>query len=388
MMGKKRITIIGAGYVGLGTAAVFSEKHQITILDNDKEKIEMINSSNIKNQAINEYISYENIQATEDLSVCKDSNYIFICLPSDFNDEKKGLDVSIIEKEIKKIANLNTDAVLVIKSTVPIGFTESISIEYPELDIIFMPEFLREGFELEDSLNPSRLIIGSKDKKVSKNLIELIKESFTESSFPILETNLSESEAIKLFSNAYLATRVAFFNELDSFAMSKDLNSRDIIKGLSFDSRIGNYYNNPSFGFGGYCLPKDIKELERHLPESTNIVLNATSLSNSQRKEFITKDIIRKSNGVIGIYRLLSKDNNDNFRNSAVIDIINLLLKEQREIIIFEPEIIENFLGVPIITDFKEFKEKSSLIVCNRSRGDFEGYEGKLYSRDIFKRDT
>tara|TARA_B100001029_G_C15058803_1_gene456603 strand:+ start:2098 stop:3270 length:1173 start_codon:yes stop_codon:yes gene_type:complete len=390
MMDKKRITIIGAGYVGLGTAAIFSKKHQITILDIDKEKIEMINSSNIKNQAINEYISYENIQATEDFeSACKESNYIFICLPTDFNNEKKGLDVSIIEKEIKKIVNLNTDAVLVIKSTVPIGFTESISIQYPELDIIFTPEFLREGFELEDSLKPSRLIIGSKNKKVSKNLIELIKESSAENSFPIYETNLSESEAIKLFSNAYLATRVAFFNELDSFAMSKDLNSRDIIQGLSFDTRIGNYYNNPSFGFGGYCLPKDIKELERHLPESTNIIVSAASLSNSQRKEFITKDIIRKSNGVIGIYRLLSKDNNDNFRNSAVIDIINLLLKERHEIIIFEPEIVENsFLGVPVISDFKEFKEKSSLIVCNRSRGDFEGYERKLYSRDIFKRDT
>lgn len=324
------ICVVGAGYVGFSLSVLLSEKNNVIIYDIDKEKVNMINNniSPIEDKNIDYYLKNKklNLKATCDFRVAfKNSKYIIICTPTDFENKTNSFDTSSIEDVIIKIKKINKDAVIIIKSTVPIGYTNAIKNKY-NMKIIFSPEFLREGKALYDNLYPSRIIIGS-NKKDGKEFAEILRNSSKKQDVDILYMNSNEAESVKLFSNAYLAMRVAFFNELDTFALDKGYNSKDIINGVSLDPRIGDYYNNPSFGYGGYCLPKDSKQLHsnyRNIPEN---LIGAIINSNNTRKKYIAKYIKNKKFSTVGIYRLTIKSNSDNFRESSVIDIIKELKK-------------------------------------------------------------
>ena len=383
------ITILGAGYVGLSNAILLAKNNQVTLVDIDKEKISLLKKkkSPIRDSLIQRYLSKKNLSLTFDTQISNNlskSKAVLIATPTNFDPKTKSFDTVSIEDILKKLKRNKFSKLVVIRSTVPVGFTEKMQKKYPNIDIAFFPEFLREGDALRDSLYPSRIICGSKTNK-ARFFLNLLKESAIKKNIQTQITSSSEAEAIKLFSNMYLAMRIAFFNELDSFSLSKNLRSKEIIDGLSSDPRIGNYYNNPSFGYGGYCLPKDTQQLRQNFKDIPQKLIQATIQSNHLRKKFIVNEILKRKAKIIGIYRLSMKTGSDNWRESAIIDIIKSLKKEQNQLIIYEPLLSKKtFMGISIEKDLEKFKNKSKLIVANRFDGALGDNDDILFTRDIF----
>lgn len=383
------ITILGAGYVGLSNAILLAKNNQVTLVDIDKEKISLLKKkkSPIRDSLIQRYLSKKNLSLTFDTQISNNlskSKAVLIATPTNFDPKTKSFDTVSIEDILKKLKRNKFSKLVVIRSTVPVGFTEKMQKKYPNIDIAFFPEFLREGDALRDSLYPSRIICGSKTNK-ARFFLNLLKDSAIKKNIQTQITSSSEAEAIKLFSNMYLAMRIAFFNELDSFSLSKNLRSKEIIDGLSSDPRIGNYYNNPSFGYGGYCLPKDTQQLRQNFKDIPQKLIQATIQSNHLRKKFIVNEILKRKAKIIGIYRLSMKTGSDNWRESAIIDIIKSLKKEQNQLIIYEPLLSKKtFMGISIEKDLEKFKNKSKLIVANRFDGALGDNDEILFTRDIF----
>ncbi len=373
-------------------AVLLSQNHEVTVVDVLKEKIELINQkqSPIKDSYLQTYLSTKklNLKATLDGETYKTSDLIIIATPTDYDSELHYFDTSSIESVLDRIEELNSQAIVVIKSTVPVGYTEKVQARYKINNIIFSPEFLREGQALYDSLYPSRIIVGDKGPN-GKLFAELLKESAAKDNIDILLTDPTEAEAIKLFANTYLALRISFFNELDTYAEMKGLDTEDIIKGVSLDPRVGNYYNNPSFGYGGYCLPKDTQQLLKNYENVPQRMMTAVVDSNVTRKKHIASRILELHPKKVGIFRLTMKAGSDNFRQSAIRDIIlELKQNEDLEIFIYEPTISEdNFEGIEVIHSLEDFKTKSDLIICNRWSELLGDVKEKVYTRDLFARD-
>ena len=388
-----KITVVGAGYVGLSLATLFSVKNEVVLLDIISEKVNLINKrvSPIKDEYISKYFKEKklNLWSTLDKeeAFCK-ADFVIICTPTNYDDEKNYFDTSSVEKIIADALSFNNNAFIVIKSTVPVGFTERMRKKYNTDCIIFSPEFLREGHSLYDNLYPSRIIVGGVSQKAYE-FANLLKSSCLKEDVVVKYMNSTEAEAVKLFSNTYLALRVAYFNELDTYAEMKGLNTRDIIEGVCLDSRIGNYYNNPSFGYGGYCLPKDTKQLRANYKDVPENLISAIVESNVTRKEHILKMIIRKSPKVVGVFRLTMKSGSDNFRASAILDIMNRLRELNIRVIIYEPTLgkEEDYFGFSIINDINMFKKDSDIILANRNSSLLDDVVDKVYTRDIFRND-
>lgn len=388
-----KITIVGIGYVGLSLATLLSQKYEVVAFDLLPEKVNMVNKrkSFFKDEYIDQLFNKNNLKLTATLDekeAFENSNYIIICTPTNYNEKQRTLDTSSVENVIRKVVNnCNQNVTIVIKSTVPIGFTDTMRKKYNFNNIFFSPEFLREDKALYDNLYPSRIIIGERNDKASE-FASVLNACAQKDNITIRYMTSKEAEAVKLFSNAFLALRLSFFNELDMFSEIMNLDSRNIIEGLCDDPRIGDYYNNPSFGYGGYCLPKDIKQLlndYQNIPES---LIDSTIKSNSIRKQHIVNMILLKKPKVIGIYRLNVKKDSDNFRNSAIIDIITLLKEENKNIIIYEPLIKESdYEGLKIEKTLSDFKAKSDIIIANRYDDKLNDVKEKVYTRDLFYRD-
>lgn len=387
-----KIAVAGVGYVGLSLATLLSQYNEVMALDIVKEKVDMINSriSPIADEYINKFFKTKklDLHATLDYKEAfKETEYIIICMPTNYDEKSDFFDTSLVEETIKKVHDMKLDTTVIIKSTVPVGFTEKMKDRYKMKNIIFSPEFLREGKALYDNLYPSRIIIGDKTKE-AEQFAKLLKEASLKKDVAIKFMNSTEAEAVKLFSNTYLALRIAYFNELDTYAEMKGLDSKNIIDGVCLDSRIGNFYNNPSFGYGGYCLPKDTKQLKANYKDIPENLITAIVNSNSTRKQHIVKEILEKNPNIIGIYKLSMKKNSDNFRSSAILDIIDILIRENQKIIIYEPQMKQNYYkNCEIMNDIKEFKQRSSIIIANRLENDLEDVMNKVYTRDVFYRD-
>ncbi|MBZ7948689.1 nucleotide sugar dehydrogenase [Campylobacter molothri] len=387
------ITVVGIGYVGISNAILLSQKHRVIIMDINKDKVNLINckKSPIEDELIEEYIQRNDINliATLDKKYAfENSDYIIIATPTNYDENANYFDTSSIEKVIEEILRYNDKAIIIIKSTIPIGYTDKLKSLFKTDNIIFSPEFLREGKALYDNLYPSRIIIGEKSSR-AKYISELFTDCCLKKDVKVLLTSSKEAESIKLFANTYLAMRIGFFNELDSYARVNKLNTEEIINGVSADPRIGDYYNNPSFGYGGYCLPKDTKQLlANYLQSSTpNILIESIVKTNEIRKKFIIESIISRSDKTIGVYRLLMKKDSDNFRNSVMLDLINSL-KKYKNIIIYEPLIKEScFYGCIIENKLSKFLQIADLIVANRIDDVISKYQNKIFTTDIFKRD-
>ena len=383
------ITVIGAGYVGLSNAVLLSTKHNVICYDVDEDKIRSINRriSPIKDELLQKYLKTKKIKlkASNDFkSSVSGSDFIIVSTPTNFDPSKDSFDTNTIDQTLKKISQLQSSSIIIIKSTVPVGYTDKVNKKYSNLRIYFSPEFLREGKAIHDNLYPSRIIIGNKDEH-SKKFINLFKKISLKKSTKIIFMSSSEAESVKLFSNSYLATRVAFFNELDSFCLENNFDTRSVIDGLSSDSRIGEGYNNPSFGFGGYCLPKDTKQLKSNFRNVPNAIIKSLPLSNQRRKQYIAKDILKHKTKNIGIYLLAMKKGSDNFRESSIIDIIRLLKKNGRSIFIYEPTVDRKTLfGCEVINNFETFTRRVDLIITNRASRKLNKVPTKVYTRDIY----
>lgn len=387
-----KIAVAGTGYVGLSLATLLSQNNEVVALDIVKEKIDMINNriSPIKDKEIEEYLNTKNLNLRATLGyqdAFNNVDYIIISTPTNYDPEKNFFDTSSVEDTIEKIISLDINPTIIIKSTVPVGYTEYIKRKYHLDNIIFSPEFLREGKALYDNLYPSRIILGE-DSERAKVFANLLKEGSLKEDTPILYMNNTEAEAVKLFSNTYLAMRVAYFNELDTYAELKGLNTKDIIEGVSLDPRIGNHYNNPSFGYGGYCLPKDTKQLLANYKDVPQEMIKAIVDSNKTRKNHIANMILSQNPHTVGIYRLTMKKDSDNFRTSAIQDVINNLSMHDLEILIYEPTLSSSYFNnYPVINDFDEFTEKSDVIIANRLEKPLTKVRKKVYTRDLFSKD-
>lgn len=385
-----KIAVVGMGYVGLSNAVLLSQKHKISILEISKEKVELFNKKilPIKDNLINEYLRKKSLDiyaTTNETEAFKGAKYIILCVPTNYVTQTKSFDTSIIESMIGNIARSSFKGLIVIRSTLPVGFTKKIQRRYKNLKLAFFPEFLREGSALHDCLYPSRIICGSRTKEAKNFAITLANCCHTKN-VDIFYTDFEEAESIKLFANTYLAMRVSFFNELDSFALSKSLNARDIIMGISMDKRIGNFYNNPSFGYGGYCLPKDTKQLFSDFQSIPQTLIKGIVQSNKKRKNFIADEIIKNKAQRIGIYRLSMKADSDNFRDAAILDIIQLLKKAKKKIFIYEPMFKrKKYKDMEVCNNFDNFVAKVELILANRITDELEKIDTEVFSRDIFK---
>tara|TARA_B100001057_G_C22822820_1_gene940099 strand:+ start:28 stop:1209 length:1182 start_codon:yes stop_codon:yes gene_type:complete len=391
---KTKITVVGSGYVGLSMSALLAQYNQITLLDIDAKRVKKINKkqSPIIDADIESFFKRDDIEilATIDKNKAyKNAEYIIIATPTNYDPVTNKFDTKSVESVIGDILKINPKATLVVKSTVPVGFTDMIKKNVKIKKIIFVPEFLREGYALYDNLYPSRIVIGDKSEEAkifARILIEGARKPSSE--IKVLYTNSNEAEAIKLFSNTYLAMRIAFFNELDSYCESFSLSTREIIKGVCSDNRIGDMYNNPSFGYGGYCLPKDTKQLLANFRDIPNEIIYAIVKSNSTRKDFIVSSIMSRNPKKIGIYRLIMKQGSDNYRESASLSVINRLKKFNVDIYIYEPTIeSDKFFDHVVINDLDEFKNNSDIIIANRVHPDLNDVLEKVYSRDLFGKD-
>lgn len=388
-----KIAVAGTGYVGLSLATLLSQHNEVVALDILEEKINMINNriSPIRDEYIEKYFKEKNLnlKATLDYKEAfRNADFVIVSTPTNYDEKTKFFDTSSVEDVIKKVINMNDKNItIVIKSTVPVGFIEYIRKTYNISNIFFSPEFLREGKALYDNLYPSRIIIGENSEK-AKIFANLLKTASLEKNVPILFMNSTDAEAVKLFSNTYLALRVSYFNELDTYAELKGLNTKNIIEGVCLDSRIGNHYNNPSFGYGGYCLPKDTKQLKESYDGVPEKLITAIVDSNNTRKEHIISQIIAKNPKTVGIFRLTMKSNSDNFRNSAIQDVIKKIKEQDIKIIIYEPSINENyFLENKVVNNLNEFKRISDIIITNRYDNILSDVNDKIYTRDIYNRD-
>ena len=387
-----KITVVGIGYVGLANAILLAQNHSVTLIDIISDKVDLINErkSPIQDPYIAQYLKSVklDLHATMDQDIAyKNAELVIIATPIDYDPATNFFNTKSIEDAIDKVLKINNKALILIKSTVPVGYTESLRKKFHTPHIIFSPEFLREGQALYDCLYPSRIIISNK-KNDGKRLAELFSQGAIKKDIPILYTDSTEAEAIKLFSNTYLAMRVTFFNELDTFAVKHELSTKQIIDGISLDPRIGDHYNNPSFGYGGYCLPKDTKQLLANYKDIPNNIMQAIVDSNETRKEFLVEEIINTKAKVVGIYRLIMKSNSDNYRESAILGIIERLKEKNIEILIYEPQINQDRLeGLVIVKELKEFMSKSEIIIANRYHPELEKVKDKVYSRDISNKD-
>lgn len=387
-----KIAVAGMGYVGLSIAVLTSQRHEVTALDVIQEKVDLINKriSPIVDHEISEYLATKNLNLKATINpeeAYKDAELIFVAGPTDYNTEGNFFDTSAIESIFNDIAKVNKDAIVCIKSTIPVGYTEHIRKSYPGMKLIFSPEFLREGKALYDNLHPSRIIVGEKSRD-GEIIANVLREGSLDANTPVLFTASTEAEAVKLFSNSYLALRVAYFNELDSYALKFGLDTQQIIEGVGLDPRIGLHYNNPSFGFGGYCLPKDTKQLRANYESVPNNIIQAIVDSNSTRKDFLADVIIAKKPKRVGVYRLVMKEGSDNFRASSIQGIMKRVKAKGIECIIFEPVLKEDqFFGSKRIDDLEEFKRQSDIIVSNRMHPELDDVKGKVFTRDLFTRD-
>ncbi len=385
-----KISVIGAGYVGLSLAILIAQKHKVILFDIDRNKINNIKKkkSPIKDKEIEEYLLTKKLDlftTTESNDAYKDSDYIIIATPTDYSNEKGSFDTSSVENVISEIQKVNPKSIIIIKSTVPLGFTELMQAKFDTKKIIFSPEFLREGSALYDNLYPSRIVIGGLDKE-AETFSEILKDcsKLKNDKIKCFFMKSKEAEAVKLFSNTFLAMRVSYFNELDTFSQINNISTKKIIEGVSSDPRIGDYYNNPSFGYGGYCLPKDTKQLFKNFENVPSNLIKAIIESNVTRKNFIFESILGKKPNSIGIYRLTMKNNSDNYRESAVFDIIQLFIKNNIVVNIYEPNLKYEIINANIIKDVNLFISKSDIILANRNSSELENVKDKVYTRDLF----